>query len=234
MLSLVWQSGLIEMRTILKSYVLPAITISAMLASSSAFSYTVTAGGQALAGEGYTSSVIGATVTDFNSGSLPIGYSGGAVVSGGSGGNWASPPGDTSYYYTVGPGAGQSSPATLTFSSLNQYFGFFGGSPDSYNSIELYSGTTMVGSFTGNDLYAVAFGTSSSPTGDQSQGAYWNIWADNASEYFDKIVFISTSNAFETDNHANLAAVPIPAAAWLFISGVVGLMGFSTRRKTAC
>ncbi len=221
------------MKTILRNYVLPAVTISMLLAATSAFSYTLTAGGQAVAGEGYTTSVIGATVTDFNSGSLPVEYSGGAVVAGSSGGNWAAPPGDTSSYYTVGPGSGQSSPGTLTLGSLNQYFGFFGGSPDSYNSIELYNGTTMVGSFAGSDLYEVAFGTTTSPTGDQTQGAYWNIWTDNASEYFDKVVFISTSNAFETDNHAYLAAVPIPAAAWMFVSGVVGLVGFSTRRRTA-
>jgi hypothetical protein len=222
------------MKTILKSYVFLAVLMCGMLVSSSAFSYTVTTGGQAVAGEGFTTSVIGATVTDFNSGVLPAEYSGGAVVTGSSGGNWAAPPGDTSYYYTVGPGSGQTTPGTLTFSSLNQYFGFFGGSPDGYNSIELYAGVTMVGSFTGNELYAFAFGTSTNPTGDQSQGAYWNIWADNASEYFDKVVFISTSNAFETDNHAHLAAIPIPAAAWLFLSGLLGLIGVSSsKRRTA-
>jgi hypothetical protein len=31
----------------------------------------------------------------------------------------------------------------------------------------------------------------------------------------------------------NVSAVPVPAAAWLFASGVLGLVGFSTRRKAA-
>jgi hypothetical protein len=230
---LVGQSGLLEMKKMFKNYGIAAVAVGAMLVSASASAYTVTVGGTAVAGEGYTTSVVGATVTDFNSGVLPAGYSGGAVVTGSSPGNWASPPGDDSAYLTVGPGSGQSSPATIALGSLNQYFGFFGGSPDDYNSIELYNGSNRVGSFSGDELYAYAFGTNSNPTGDQSQGAYWNIWADNASEYFDKVVFISTKNAFETDNHATLAAVPVPAAAWLFVSGMLGLVGFSSRRKTA-
>ncbi len=216
-----------------KNYGIFAVIVGAMLISSSVSAFTITVGGTAVSGEGLTTSVVGATVIDFNSGSLPAEYSGGAVVIGSSPSNWATPPGDTSYYLTVGPGAGQSSPSTLTLGSLNQYFGFFGGSPDNYNSIEFYNGTNLVGSFTGTDLYQVAFGAGAQPTGDQSEGAYWNFQADDASEYFDKVVFISTRNAFETDNHAYVSAVPVPAAAWLFVSGIVGLMGFSTRRKTA-
>jgi hypothetical protein len=221
------------MKKMFKNYGLGVLAVGAMLVSASASAYTVTVGGSAISGEGLTTSVVGATVIDFNSGSLPAEYSGGAVVIGNSGGNWATPPDDDSYYFTVGPGAGQSSPATLTFGSLNQYFGFFGGSPDDYNSLELYNGIDIVGSFTGTDLYQFAYGPGAQPTGDQSEGAYWNIQAGGASEYFDRVVFISTRNAFESDNHAYLAAVPIPAAAWLFASGIVGLIGFSTRRKTA-
>jgi hypothetical protein len=230
---LVGQSGLLDMKKMFKNYGIAVVAMGAMLVSASASAYTVTVGGTAVDKEGYTTSVVGATVIDFNSGSLPAGYVGGAVVTGSSPGNWATPPGDETAYLTVGPGSGQSSPATLTLGSLNQYFGFFGGSPDGYNSLELYNGSTLVGSFSGDELYTFAFGTSTNPTGDQSQGAYWNIWADNASEYFDRVVFISTRNAFETDNHATLAAVPVPAAAWLFVSGILGLMGFSSRRKAA-
>jgi len=219
------------MNRIFKNYSVAAVTVAAIAASASASAFTIGVGGTAVSDEGYTTSVIGATVIDFNSGSLPSTYSGGAVVSGDSSGNWATPPGDTSSYYTVGPGQGQSSPATLTLGSLNQYFGFFGGSPDDYNSLELYNGDILVGSFTGTQLYSAAFGAGN-PTGDQSQGAYWNLWAEDSSEYFDKVVFISSKNAFETDNHAHLAAVPVPAAVWLFVSGIVGLMGFSRKKTT--
>jgi hypothetical protein len=30
----------------------------------------------------------------------------------------------------------------------------------------------------------------------------------------------------------SVSAVPVPAAVWLFASGILGLMGFSTRRKS--
>jgi hypothetical protein len=56
-----------------------------------------------------------------------------------------------------------------------------------------------------------------------------------------KILFTAKSTADVQDNvdndyalaGVNVSAVPIPAAAWLFVSGIVGLMGFSTRRKAA-
>lgn len=53
----------------------------------------------------------------------------------------------------------------------------------------------------------------------------------------DHVVFsISASSGFETigmDNIAFVSAVPVPAAVWLFGSGLLGLIGISRRKKAA-
>lgn len=206
-----------------------SIAAATMLPATSALAYSVTVGGTAVAGQGLTSSEAGAVITDFNASlSNPVGYTGGAVKNGSSSGNWASPPGDTSNFYTVGPGAGQSSPGVLTLGTLAKYFGYFGGSPDTYNSIELWRDNTKLTTFTGTQLANYA---QVNPNGDWNTGAYWNIFASNSSEFFNTVKFVSSSNAFETDNHAVVSAVPLPAAAWLFGSALFGLVSLSKRRK---
>jgi hypothetical protein len=202
--------------------------VAGMLVVNTALAYTITVGGTPIPNEGLTTSVAGATVIDFNSGYPASGYSGGAVVSGSVSGSWAAPPNDTSNYLTVGPGSGQSTPVTITLGSLHKYFGYYGGSPDSYNYVELWRGGTQLATFSGSQLSTLA--GDPNPTGDQSLGFYWNIWSQNSGEYFDKIVLGSTINAFETDNHA-FAVVPIPTAVWLFASGLLGLVGFSRRKR---
>lgn len=207
-----------------------AVATAAILATTaaSAASYSLTVGGTALLNNGLTTSVAGATVVDFNSSlTNPAGYSGGAVKNGSSSGNWASPPNDTSNFYTVGPGAGQSTPGTVLLNSLSKYFGYYGGSPDTYNSIELWRDNIKLQTYTGTQLASAA---AVNPNGNQGMGAYWNIWALDATSYFNKILFVSTSNAFETDNHASLAT-PLPAAAWLFGSALIGFVSISRRRR---
>jgi len=200
----------------------------AFVAPSASASLVLTTGGTSVAGEGLVSSVSGATTVDFNSSfSNPTGYFGGGVKNGSVSGQWAAPPGDTSNYFSVGPST--TSTASVTFGTSMQYFGFYGGSPDTYNSVSLYNGTTLVGAFSGADLTSLVAGAVAN--GDRSLGIYWNIFAGSASDYFNKVVFKSTSNAFETDNHAYVSAVPLPAAFWLFGSGIVGLVGLGRRRK---
>lgn len=219
------------MKINIKKLALPgALAAAALIASSaaSAASYSLTVGGTVLLNQGLTTSVAGATVVDFNSSLLnPAGYTGGAVKNGSSSGNWASPPNDTSNFYTVGPGAGQSTPGTVLLNSLSKYFGYYGGSPDTYNAIELWRDGTKLQTFSGSQLAAAA---QVNPNGNQTTGAYWNIWALDASSYFNKILFVSSSNAFETDNHASLAT-PLPAAAWLFGSALLGFVTLSRRRR---
>ncbi|MDP3818609.1 MAG: FxDxF family PEP-CTERM protein [Methylotenera sp.] len=203
-----------------------ALAISTLfLATSASAAFTVTIGGTAVAGEGLKSSVAGAVTTDFNANLLnPANYSGGGVVNGSVGGAWASPPNDTSNYFSVGPST--SSPATITFSTLMTYFGYYGGSPDSYNYVDFYNGQNMVASFDGVTLASLA---SVAANGDQSVGSYWNFTAGNSGDYFNSVVLRSASNAFETDNHAVLA-VPEPETYAMMLAGL-GLMGFVARRR---
>lgn len=219
------------MKINIKKLALPgALAAAALIASSaaSAASYSLTVGGTVLLNQGLTTSVAGATVVDFNSSLLnPAGYTGGAVKNGSSSGNWASPPNDTSNFYTVGPGAGQSTPGTVLLNSLSKYFGFYGGSPDTYNAIELWRDGTRLHTYSGSELATAA---EVQPNGNWGTGAYWNIWALDASSYFNKILFVSSTNAFETDNHASLAT-PLPAAAWLFGSALLGFVTLSRRRR---
>lgn len=201
--------------------------VALMAATSASASYVVMAGGTAISGQGLTTSVAGATVVNFNSSlANPAGYTGGAVKNGSIPSNWASPPGDTSNYFSVGPST--STPGTVLLNSLSQYFGYFGGSPDTYNSVELWRDTNKLATLTGTDLASVA---SVNPNGNWATGAYWNIWASNSNEYFNMVKFVSSTNAFETDNHASLSAVPLPAAAWLFGTGLLGLLGLNKRQR---
>ena len=86
---------------------------------------------------------------------------------------------------------------------------------DSYNTLSLYDGLTLVGTVTGTDV-------TSNANGDQGvNGTYYvNITSGTS---FNTVVATSTSNAFEFDNVAyNVSAVPEPSS---FILGLVGMMG---------
>ena len=203
-----------------------ALAVATLFAATSASAaLTVTIGGTPLAGEGLISSVVGAVTTDFNASLVnPANYTGGGVVNGSVPGSWASPPNDTSNYFTVGPST--SNPGVVTLSGLASYFGYYGGSPDTYNSVSFFNGDSLIGSFDGVTLAGLA---SVAANGDQSVGSFWNFTANNAGDYFNTVVFASVSNAFETDNHAVLA-VPEPETYAMMLAGL-GLIGFSARRR---
>lgn len=202
------------------------LTILGLAAAQSASAYNITLGGTSVAGHGLFSSVPGAVTTTFDSGVLPSNYTGGAVVTGSSGGQFASPPDDATAYFTVGGSVPNApSPGAVTFGFLASYFGFYGGSPDTYNGLQFFNGETLVKTITGAEI-----ANPIPANGDQSKGYYFNITATNSSEYFDSVHFLSSSAAFETDNHAVLAAVPEPETYAMMMAGL-SVMGFVARRR---
>ena len=98
---------------------------------------------------------------------------------------------DTTNYLSTGVGS-----VTLTMPGQELYVGLLWGSVDSYNTLSLYNGSTLVGTVTGTDVTTNA-------NGDQGVlGTYYvNI---NSTESFNTLVASSTQYAFEFDNVAYL------------------------------
>lgn len=137
----------------------------------------------------------------------------------------AAPVGSTGNYYSVGVSpAEQQGPGIVTLADAVGYYGFLWGSVDSNNTVTLLNGLTTVASFTGDQF--------NPNNGNRDSSIYLNIFADNATEFFNTIVFETTSNAFETDNHAYASSVPVPAALPLMASAL-GVFGIARRRNKA-
>ncbi len=196
---------------------------AALITVTPAHAYILTADGHNVAGEGQYTNVAAATTFNFNDGFLPSGYTGGSIVFG-SNGNSASPPGDTTGYLNEGSTYGSST--TINFGTALSYFGFFYGSPDTYNSLQLFKGNSLLATFTGTDFAALI---SRSADGNQGLGGYVNIFAQSTSEQFNRIVLKSDGNAFETDNHA-VIAVPEPETYAVLVTGLLMAGGMFRRR----
>ena len=105
---------------------------------------------------------------------------------------------DTTRYLSIGGGGSE----TITFASEKNAFGLYWGSLDPYNSIKFYDGTTLVASYTGNDISPLF------PTGNQGSFSSNGYVEFSGLHVFDKVVLSSSSNAFEIDN---ISAGNLPA-----------------------
>ncbi len=219
--------------------VIAALTFGILSSSALALSTWVT--------DGSFSSMSGAFTIDFGvspvnntgpvAGSLPSGTTSGVSYSytGGALFNYTAPPstlsngisarpvGSTGNYWSIGPKpTAQAGPGVVSFSSGISYFGFLWGSPDAYNKLQFYNGSQLLGSFDGSAILVP-------PNGNQSFSKYFNVLADPG-QFITSIRFTSSTNAFETDNHAFVAAVPEPETYAMLIAGLA-LLAFVGRRQ---
>lgn len=128
---------------------------------------------------------------------------------------------DATTYLATGIGS-----VTLTLPGQEMYIGLLWGSVDSYNTLSLYNGSTLVESITGTQVTASA-------DGDQGiNGTYYvNI---TSTESFNTVVATSSQYAFEFDNVAyGPTAVPEPSSFVLASLAAIGGLGLWVRRRRA-
>jgi len=211
-----------------------------LAASAANAGVVISIGGVSVAGQGQTSAFSGqAGYTTFDFESSPLGsvlqapYSGnGRIVTGSQSGQYAAPqtPADqnSSRYLAVPFQTSGTMSVSVDAPTLSNYFGLWWGSVDNYNTISFFNGNTQVATFNGQQIRAVP--NPLLTPGTQSEAAYFNF-AFTDGDAFTRVVLSSSSFALESDNHVfGTAVVPVPGAAVLLMSGMLGML-FASRRQ---
>ncbi|MEH2081044.1 MAG: PEP-CTERM sorting domain-containing protein [Nostoc sp.] len=153
------------------------------------------------------------------------------IVQGSASGQYASPYGDNTKFLTISPKgsnvAGDSGFVNIAFKQAVNYFGFYAGSLDSYNYVDIYKGNQLLKSFSGADVpTAIADGSWTSSQANM----FVNLVADTG-ETFDRVVMRSNGIAFETDNHAYRLAKSVPESNTMLGVLAIGACGMTSLFK---
>jgi hypothetical protein len=143
-------------------------------------------------------------------------FSGTGTVRNGTTPAFAMPAGDTTNYLAIE--AGQSE--TISFGTVQNFFGFLLGSADTFNSFVFKLGNVVEGTFTGANLLSPGNGDQFSPL----TNGYVRF-----SGAFDSVILRSSENSLEIDNISS--AVPEPATWAMMVLGFFGVGFMAYRRK---
>lgn len=132
----------------------------------------------------------------------------------------SSPFGDTTTLYDVvsangSASFGGASTGSGSFGAGNGTFSFLWGTPDSFNTLKIFSGSDQLASYSGSQVGA-GDGTGSYLTTIGNLGSY------------DRVEFTSGQNAFE---FAAISPVPLPSGLPMFGLGLLGLSGLAFVRQ---
>ena len=172
----------------------------------------------------YFTTETNATNVDFDSG-LPSFYSGGQLFSSSIPGVTSKPVGGEGKFWSIGDSGSQDKMGAISFESPVSYFGFLFGSPDSFNQVNFYSGSQLIGSLSGEQLVPYM-------SGNGNTSFYINAYA-GVGEVITLVMLDSGENAIETDNHAYtvaVSAVPEPETYAMMLGGLA-MMGLIARRR---
>lgn len=208
----------------IKTLIAAAIALGAVQAH--AYTWSITGGAYSAQG-GAQHETFDSLATDSHE-ALDIAFTGGQLFNASASGVTARPPGSVGQFLSVGTSGDQTGPITMNLTSMPaSYYGFLWGSPDAYNDVAFFDGASLLARLSGTDAFGAA--RANGFQGAVQGGQYFNFFA-GAGHQITSVVFRSAGNAFETDNHATIAAVPEPQTYAMLLGGL-GVVGFVARRR---
>jgi hypothetical protein len=171
-------------------------------------------------------------------GSLGAGYSfaggtlsGAGTVENGTSSYAAEPAGDSSNYLSAS-GTDAVGATTLSLTDPENYLGFYWGSIDSYNSVAFYLGDNEIAAYSGTDIADLLGLDADGGQQAAASNAYINFYTGD--EFFNRVVFSTTSHGFEIDTIAFAdPPIPEPASLPLLATALTGLGLACTLRRPA-